>query len=135
MMLILSLFWLLLGILIGALANAARLRALPYPQAGFQSPRQGATRVPSLTCPPDRAPCLGDRYPHTTPVPTGQIGSLQKDLALGRGWLVMLAVGALAAFLGGWLGALLLGKYVATAVALWVAVLGVVVMPWLVAWV
>ena len=110
-MLILSLFWLLLGILIGALANAARLQAC-------LSPRQGATRVP-----------------HTTPAPTGQIGSLQKDLALGQGWLFMLAVGALAALLGGWLGVLLLGKYVATAVAMWVAVLGVVVVPWLVAWV
>jgi len=99
-MLILSLFWLLLGILIGALANAARLRA--------------TTRVPS---------------------PTGQISRLQKDLALGQGWLIMLAAGALAGLLGGWLGALLLGKYVATAVALWVAALGVVVMPWLVAWV
>jgi uncharacterized membrane protein YeaQ/YmgE (transglycosylase-associated protein family) len=99
-MLILSLFWLLLGILIGALANAAGLRA--------------TTRVPS---------------------PTGQISSLQKDLALGQGWLVMFAVGAMAALLGGWLGVLLLGRDVATAVALWVAVLGVVVVPWLVAWV
>lgn len=85
-MFILSLFWLLLGILIGALANSARLRP------------------------------ASSSWGH-------------------RGWLVMLAVGALAAFLGGWLGALLLGKYIATAPALWVAVLGVVVVPWLVAWV
>ena len=85
-MLILSLFWLLLGVLIGALANAARL----WPASSS--------------------------WGH-------------------RGWLVMLAVGALAGLLGGWLGALLLGKYVATAVAMWVAVLGAVVVPWLVAWV
>jgi hypothetical protein len=85
-MLILSLVWLLLGILIGALANAARL----WPAAWSWG---------------------------------------------RRGWLVMPAVGALAGLLGGWLGALLLGKYVATAAALWVAVLGVVVVPWLVAWV
>ncbi len=85
-MLILSLFWLLLGILIGALASATRLRP------------------------------ASSSWGH-------------------RGWLVMLAVGALAALIGGWLGALLLGRYVATAVALWVAVLGVVVLPWLVAWV
>ncbi len=80
-MLVLSLWWLLLGCLIGALANAARL-------------------------PPE---------------------------AWGRrGWLVLLVVGALAALLGGWLGTLLLGRYVATAVALWVAVLGVVLVSWLV---
>ncbi len=85
-MFILSLFWLLLGILIGALANAARLRP------------------------------ASSSWGH-------------------RGWLVMLAVGALAALIGGWLGALLLGKYVATAAALWVAVLSVVVVPWLVAWI
>ncbi len=85
-MFILSLFWLLLGILIGAVANAAKL----WPAA--RSWRR-------------------------------------------RGWLDMLAVGALAGLLGGWLGALLLGKYVATASALWVAVLSVVVVPWLVAWV
>jgi uncharacterized membrane protein YeaQ/YmgE (transglycosylase-associated protein family) len=81
-MLILSLFWLLLGILIGTLANATRL--WPASQSWGR-----------------------------------------------RRWLVMLAVGALAALFGGWLGALLLGKYVATAAALWVAVLGVVVVPWL----
>jgi uncharacterized membrane protein YeaQ/YmgE (transglycosylase-associated protein family) len=74
-MLILSLWWLLLGCLVGTLANAARL-------------------------------------------PPGAWGR--------RSRLVLLGVGALAALLGGWLGTLLLGRYVATAVALWVAVLGVV---------
>ena len=74
-MLVLSLFWLLLGCLIGALANTARLR----------------------------------------PASWGR-----------RSWLVLLVVGALAALLGGWLGTLLLGRFVASAVALCVAVLGVV---------
>ncbi len=77
-MLVLSLFWLLLGCLIGALANAARLRPASW------------------------------------------------------GSLVPLGVGALAALLGGWLGTLLLGRYVATSVALWVAVVGVVLVSWLV---
>ena len=79
-MLALSLFWFVLGILIGALANAARLR-----------------------------PSSWDRH----------------------GRLLMLGVGALAALLGGWLGVLLLERAVATAMALWVAVLGVT-LPWLV---
>ena len=81
-MLTLSLFWLLLGALIGALANAARLRRTSWPWRRL-------------------------------------------------GWLMMLAIGALAGLLGGWIGALLLGKYMATAVALWVAVIGVVVLPWM----
>ena len=79
-MLVISLFWIVLGILIGALANAARLR-------------------PS---------------------------------AWGRlGWLLMLDIGALAALAGGWLGVLLLERNVATAMALWVAVLAITI-PWLV---
>ncbi len=71
-MLVLSSVWFVLGILIGALANAARLR-----------------------------PASWDRH----------------------GRLLMLGVGALAALLGGWLGVLLLERAVATAMALWVAVL------------
>jgi uncharacterized membrane protein YeaQ/YmgE (transglycosylase-associated protein family) len=79
-MLVLSSVWFVLGILIGALANAARLRPTSW----------------------------------------------------GRhGWLLMLGVGALAALLGGWLGVLLLERNIATALALWVAVLGVT-LPWLV---
>jgi uncharacterized membrane protein YeaQ/YmgE (transglycosylase-associated protein family) len=77
---VLSSVWFVLGILIGALANAARLR-----------------------------PASWGRH----------------------GWLLMLGVGALAALLGGWLGVLLLERNVATALALWVAVLGVT-LPWLV---
>jgi len=80
-MLILSLCWLLLGVLIGALANGAKLR----PPSWQLFPTSGV-----------------------------------------YGWLWMLAISAVAALLGGWLGALLLGKYIATATALWVAVLGVV---------
>ncbi len=79
-MLALSLFWFVLGILIGSLANAARLR------------------------PP----------------------------SWGRhGRLLMLGVGAAAALLGGWLGLLLLERNLATAMALWVSVLGIT-LPWLV---
>jgi hypothetical protein len=79
-MLALSLFWMALGVLTGALANAARLRPTSW----------------------------------------------------GRhGWLPMLGVGALAALTGGWLGILLLERNVATAMALWVAVLGIT-LPWLV---
>jgi uncharacterized membrane protein YeaQ/YmgE (transglycosylase-associated protein family) len=88
-MLVLSLCWLLLGALIGVLANGAKLRP--------GAPRRTASHHPR------------------------------------QGWLLMLAIGALAALLGGWLGTLLLGKYIATAVALWVAVLAVVVcrlVPW-----
>ena len=81
-MFILSLFWLLMGVLIGALANVAKLRPASWSWGR-------------------------------------------------RGWLVMPGIGALAALLGGWVGALLLGIYVATAVALWVAVIGVAVLPWI----
>ena len=78
-MIALSLFWIALGVLTGALANAARLRPTSW----------------------------------------------------GRhGRLVMLGVGALAALLGGWLGVLLLERNVASAMALWIAVLGIM-LPWL----
>ena len=77
-MFILCLIWLGLGLLIGALALAARLR----------------------------------------PASWGR-----------RGWLWMLALGALAAQLGGWLGTLLMGRLYGTADALWVAVLLVVAVP------
>ncbi len=79
-MLILSLLWLLIGMLIGALANGARLR----------------------------------------PASWGR-----------RGWLYTLGVGALAALLGGWISALLLGVQFATATAIWVAVVGVTLVSWL----
>jgi hypothetical protein len=82
-MLILSLFWLLLGLLIGALANVAKLR-----------------------------PAVWVRY----------------------GRLRMLGLGALVALLGGWLGTWLLGSLFATATAIWVAVLGVVLLPRLITW-
>ena len=77
-MLILSLLWVVLGLLIGALANGAKL------------------------CP----------------------------AAWGRrGWLAMLGLGALAALLGGWLGTWVFGALFATANALWIAVLGVALLP------
>jgi uncharacterized membrane protein YeaQ/YmgE (transglycosylase-associated protein family) len=80
-MLILSLLWLVLGLLIGALANGAKLR----------------------------------------PAMWG-----------GRGWLAMLGLGAFAALLGGWLGTWVFGALFATANALWIAVLGVALLPRLV---
>jgi len=79
-MFILSLIWLALGVVMGALALAARLR----------------------------------------PAVWGRLG-----------WVLLLGVGALAALLGGWLGALLLGRLFGTPAALWVAILAVF-LPWLV---
>lgn len=82
-MLILSLFWLLIGLLIGALANAAKLRPASWVRGG---------------------------------------------------WLSILGLGALVALLGGWLGTWLLGTLFATATAIWIAVLGVALLPWLITW-
>jgi uncharacterized membrane protein YeaQ/YmgE (transglycosylase-associated protein family) len=82
-MLILSLLWGVLGLIIGALANAARLRPAIW-------------------------------QPH--------------------GWLAMLGLGVLTALLGGWLGTWLLSALFATATAIWVAVLGVALLPRLIAW-
>ncbi len=82
-MLILSLLWVLLGLLIGALANAAKLRPTAW-------------------------------------VRGGRLG--------------MLGLGALVALLGGWLGAWVLGTLFATATALWVAVLGVALLPRPITW-
>lgn len=79
-MVLLSLIWLALGVVLGGLALAARLR----------------------------------------PASWGR-----------RAWLIVLGVGALAGLLGGWIGALLLGRLFGTPVALWVAVLAVF-LPWLV---
>jgi ABC-type molybdate transport system permease subunit len=73
-MFLFSLLWLALGLVVGALALAAKLR----------------------------------------PTAWGR-----------RGWLLLLAVGALSGLLGGWLGALLLGKMFGTPEALWIAILAV----------
>ncbi|HXX78680.1 MAG TPA: hypothetical protein VEH81_12230 [Ktedonobacteraceae bacterium] len=77
-MLILSLFWFLIGLFIGAMANAAKLRPVAW-------------------------------------VRGGRLG--------------MLGLGALVALLGGWLGTWLFGTLFATATAIWVAVLGVALLP------
>ncbi len=82
-MLLLSLFWVLLGLLIGALANVAKLRPAAW-------------------------------------VRGGRLG--------------MLGLGALIAVLGGWLGTWVLGTLFATATALWIAVLGVALLPRLITW-
>ncbi len=82
-MLILSLFWLFIGLLIGALANAAKLRPAAW-------------------------------------VRGGRLG--------------MLGLGALVALIGGWLGTWLIGALFATATAIWVAVLGVALLPRLIVW-
>ena len=50
-------------------------------------------------------------------------------------WPTILSIGALAALCGGWLGTLLLGRFFASGVALLIAVLCVVLLPWLVVWV
>ena len=82
-MLILSLLWVVLGLLIGALANAAKLRPASWGRGGWQR---------------------------------------------------MLGLGALVALLGGWLGTWVLGALFATATALWIAVLGVALLPRLITW-
>jgi len=46
-----------------------------------------------------------------------------------RTWLILPAIGSVAALAGGWLGTLLLGKLLASAVALWVCVLCVALVP------
>ena len=38
-------------------------------------------------------------------------------------WLVMMSIGAIIALCGGWLGVWLLGKYFATAMALWLSLI------------
>ena len=82
-MLILSILWVVLGLIIGLLANAAKLRPATWGRSG---------------------------------------------------WLGMLGLGALVALLGGWLGTWILGALFATATALWIAVLGVVLLPRLMTW-
>ena len=77
-MLQLSLVWLLIGALIGLLADVAHLRPATW------------TRL---------------------------------------NWLLMMSIGAIAALCGGWLGIWLLGKFFATAMVLWIAIAGVVVLP------
>lgn len=77
-MLTLSLIWMAMGVLIGALANAAKLRPVVWGRGG---------------------------------------------------WPGMLGLGALVALLGGWLGTWVLGALFATATALWIAILGVALLP------
>jgi len=46
-----------------------------------------------------------------------------------RAWLILPAISSVAALASGWLGTLLLGKLLASAVALWVCVLCVALLP------
>ncbi|HZO74761.1 MAG TPA: hypothetical protein VFB60_21325 [Ktedonobacteraceae bacterium] len=46
-----------------------------------------------------------------------------------RVWLYMAGIGAAMAFCGGLLGTFIVGRYFATATALWIAVMGVVLLP------
>ena len=82
-MLALSVLWLLIGAVIGLLANGARLR-----------------------------PAAWARW----------------------GWRALPAVGAVAALLGGWLGTAVYGRLYGTPAALWIAVVGVSLGPWLIQW-
>jgi uncharacterized membrane protein YeaQ/YmgE (transglycosylase-associated protein family) len=77
-MIALSLLWLLVGLVVGSLGLAARLR-----------------------------PAAWTRY----------------------GWLRVLALGAVAGLLGGWLGTFFFGRYFGTPTALWVAVVAVAMAP------
>jgi hypothetical protein len=45
--------------------------------------------------------------------------------------LQMLGLGAVSAFCGGWLGILLFGRPFTVVMSLWIAVLGVICIPWL----
>jgi hypothetical protein len=45
-------------------------------------------------------------------------------------WRILLLIGALAGLAGGWLGTLLLGRFFGTATSAWVAVLAVILIPW-----
>lgn len=61
------------------------------------------------------------------------LGARLRPAAWGRyGWLAVLGIGAAAGLAGGWLGALLFGRFFGTATALWVSVLVVAATPWLV---
>jgi hypothetical protein len=70
------------------------------------------------------------------------LGVLIGSLALGGrlrlasvqryGWAILLLIGALAGLAGGWLGTLVYGRFFGTATAAWVAVLAVVLIPWIV---
>ena len=82
-MLALSVLWLLIGAVIGLLANGARLR-----------------------------PAAWARW----------------------GWRALPAVGAVAALLGGWLGTAMYSRLYGTPAALWIAVVGVSLGPWLIEW-
>ncbi len=58
------------------------------------------------------------------------LGARLRPAAWGsRGWLIMLGLGVVAALAGGWLGALLLGRFFGTMAALWIAVVVVVAAP------
>lgn len=46
-----------------------------------------------------------------------------------RAWLILPATGIISALAGGWIGTLLLGKLLASAVSLWVCVLCVALAP------
>lgn len=57
------------------------------------------------------------------------VGRLRPSSWSRFGWLYMAGIGAATAFCGGLLGTFILGRYFATAMALWVAVMGVVLLP------
>lgn len=81
---ILALFWLVIGLLIGALANVAKVR-------------------PAVWGP--------------------------------RGWVWLLAIGALAALASGWVATLLVGVQFATVTAVWVTVITVTALPHVGMWI
>jgi len=50
------------------------------------------------------------------------------------GWRALPALGALAGLIGGWLGTVVYGRLFGTSAALWIAVVGVSIGPWLIEW-
>jgi hypothetical protein len=59
-------------------------------------------------------------------------GRLRLDINVRHSWALLLLIGAVAALAGGWLGTLVFGRFFGTAASAWVAVLAVVLIPWIV---
>jgi hypothetical protein len=59
----------------------------------------------------------------------GLVARLRPEVWAPRGGLIMLGVGIAGALVGGWLGALLLGRFFGTMAALWISVVVVVAAP------
>ncbi|PWT77416.1 MAG: hypothetical protein C5B60_02755 [Chloroflexi bacterium] len=59
-------------------------------------------------------------------------GRLRLNVTMRHGWALLLLIGALAGLAGGWLGTLVYGRFFGTATSAWLAVLAVVLIPWII---